>query len=82
VIYRVSEDTARSGVLVGSHFFPGFPVAGASDKKLHFALFALQYDWPADTPMKVVAADAAGNEVSAEFWHKSFRRNFGAAISR
>jgi len=76
VIYRVSEDTARSGVLVGSHFFPGFPVAGASDKKLHFALFALQYDWPADTPMKVVAADAAGNEVSAEFWHKVFPKKF------
>jgi murein DD-endopeptidase MepM/ murein hydrolase activator NlpD len=76
VIYRVSEDTAKSGVQVGSHFFPGFPVTGASDKRLRFALFALQYDWPADTPMKVVAADAAGNEVSAEFWHKVFPKKF------
>src|SRR5206468_8306718 len=76
VVYRVSEDTVRSGVQVGSHFFPGFPVAGSSDKKLHFALFALEYDWPADTPMKVVATDAAGNQATAEFWHKVFPKKF------
>ena len=76
VVYRVSEDTTRSGVQVGSHFFPGFPVSGSSDKKLRFALFALRYDWPADAPMKVVASDAAGNQTSADFWHKVFPKKF------
>jgi murein DD-endopeptidase MepM/ murein hydrolase activator NlpD len=74
VVYRVSEDADVSGVQVGSHFFPGYPLMG--DKNLRFALFALEYDWPADTPMMVVARDAAGNEVTAEFWHKVFPKKF------
>src|SRR5439155_10813781 len=67
VVYRVSDDAETSGVQVGSHFFPGYPVPGGGDKNLRFALFALEYDLPADTPMKVVARDAAGNEATAEF---------------
>jgi len=47
-----------------------------SDKNLRFALFALEYDWPADAPMKVIGRDGAGNEVSAGFWHKVFPKKF------
>jgi murein DD-endopeptidase MepM/ murein hydrolase activator NlpD len=75
VAYRVSPGAEVSGVQVGAHFFPGYPVAGP-DKNLHFALFALQYDWPADTPIKVLARDAAGNEVTAEFPHKVLPKKF------
>jgi len=74
VVYRVSDDAEISGVQVGMKFFPGYPAAG--DKNLRFALFALEYDWPADTPMKVVARNAAGNEATAEFWHKVFPKKF------
>ena len=74
VVYRVSDDAQVSGVQVGPHFFPGYPVEG--EKNVRFALFALQYDQPADTPMKVVARDAAGNEATAEFWHKVFPKKF------
>jgi len=74
VVYRVSDDAEVSGVLVGEHLFPGYPVQG--DKDLRFALFALEYDWPADVPMKVVARSAAGNEATAEFWHKVFPKKF------
>ena len=74
VVYRVSDDAEVSGVQVGEHLFPGYPVQG--DKDLRFALFALEYDWPADAPMKVVARDAAGNEATAEFWHKVFPKKF------
>jgi murein DD-endopeptidase MepM/ murein hydrolase activator NlpD len=76
VVYRVSGDAEQSGVQVGSHFFPGFPVRGSTDKNLRFALFAFEYDWPADTPMNVFARDAAGNEVRADFWHKVFPKSF------
>jgi len=74
VVYRVSDDAEISGVQVGANFFPGYPAAG--DKNLRFALFALEYDWPVDTPMKVIARDAAGNEATAEFWHKVFPKTF------
>ena len=74
VVYRVSGDAQVSGVQVGPHFFPGYPVEGVKDVRI--ALFALQYDMPADTPMKVIARDAAGNEATAEFWHKVFPKKF------
>jgi len=78
VVYRVSANVEVSGVQVGKRFFPGYPapVAQSGDKKLYFALFALQYDEPADTDMKVIARDAVGNEVSAGFWHKVFPKKF------
>jgi murein DD-endopeptidase MepM/ murein hydrolase activator NlpD len=78
VVYRVSSNVESSGVQVGKHFFPGYPAPGSQsgDRKLYFALFALQYDEPVDTDMKVIARDAAGNEVSAGFWHKVFPKKF------
>ena len=78
VVYRVSSTAESSGVQVGKRFFPGYPAPGSQngDKKLYFALFALEYDEPADSDMKVIARDAAGNEVSAGFWHKVFPKKF------
>jgi len=77
VVYRVSDDAIVSGVQAGPHFFPGFPAnISGNDKNVRFALFALAYDLPADTPLKVLARDAAGNESTAEFWHKVFPRKF------
>ena len=67
VVYRVSEDAEVTGVQVGPHFFPGFPVS-KSDPKVRFALFALAYDQAPDTKIQVVARDAAGNESTAGFW--------------
>ena len=75
VVYRVSDNADVSGVQAGPYFFPGYRVERA-EKNLHFALFALKYDLPTDTPIKVIARDAAGNESSAVFWHKVFPRKF------
>jgi len=75
VVYRVSDDVEVSGVQVGSHFFPGF-TANLPDKNIRFALFALEYDWPEDTPIKVIARNGAGNQVEADFWKKVFPKKF------
>jgi murein DD-endopeptidase MepM/ murein hydrolase activator NlpD len=75
IVYRVSADVGISGVQAGPHFFQGYPVNPA-DPKVHFALFALAYDQPADTIIQVVARDAAGNEVKAGFWQKVFPKKF------
>jgi murein DD-endopeptidase MepM/ murein hydrolase activator NlpD len=75
VVYRVSDDVEVSGVEVGPHFFPGFPVKGG-DPKLRFSLFALEYDQPADTVARVIARDAAGNQSVATFWQKVFPKKF------
>jgi murein DD-endopeptidase MepM/ murein hydrolase activator NlpD len=75
VVYRVAGDAEVTGVQVGSQFFPGYPV-NDSDKTLRFALFALRYDLPEDTPIKVIARDAAGNEATGDFWRKVFPKKF------
>jgi len=75
VVYKVADGVQVSGVQVGKYFFPGFP-ANMPDKSVHFALFALEYDWPADAPIKVIARDAAGNESVADFWKKVFPKGF------
>jgi murein DD-endopeptidase MepM/ murein hydrolase activator NlpD len=74
VVYRVSDDADQSGVRVGPHFFPGYPLAGGSG--LRFAVFAFAYDLPVDTIAQVVARDAAGNESVAGFWQKVFPKPF------
>ena len=79
VVYRISRTVVSSGVQVGKRFFPGYPVPNApsdGDRRLYFALFALQYDEPANTEMNVVASDVSGNEVTASFWHKVFPKKF------
>ena len=59
VVYTVGADAVRSGVEVGTRFFPG--VAGLFvDPALRAALFALPPDTP-DAQPTVVATDAAGN---------------------
>jgi murein DD-endopeptidase MepM/ murein hydrolase activator NlpD len=60
---------------VGPHFFPGFP-ADAADPQSRFALFAFMYDLPVDTPVTVIARDAAGNQSAASFWQKVFPKKF------
>lgn len=75
VVYRVSEDVEVSGVQVGPHFFPGFP-ANLPDANVRFSLFAFAYDLPTDTPVAVIARDAAGNEAAAQPWQKIFPRKF------
>jgi murein DD-endopeptidase MepM/ murein hydrolase activator NlpD len=59
VVYR-PDGAARSGVRVGSEFFPGTPGL-AQDPAVHVALFAIPYNGP-ETPPSVVAVDEAGNE--------------------
>lgn len=75
VLYRVSEDAVLSGVQVGPHFFPGF-AADPSDPDLRFALFAFAYNLPADTPVRLLARDGAGNEALSDVSRRLAARQF------
>jgi murein DD-endopeptidase MepM/ murein hydrolase activator NlpD len=75
VIYRVSNDVEVSGVEVGQHFFPGFPLSN-TEPLVRFSLFAFAYDLPADTVGRVIARDAAGNQSVATFSQKVFAKRF------
>jgi murein DD-endopeptidase MepM/ murein hydrolase activator NlpD len=76
VVYRVTPPGAESGVEAGNAWFPGFPMPGASDPAIHFALFAYPYDAAAGTTIRLKARDEASNEVLAGFNLKVFPRTF------
>ena len=61
IVYKASADTARSGIKLGTHYFPGFQgqIKGHPDYLLAF--FAHAYDVPADAKPMLVATDRAGN---------------------
>jgi murein DD-endopeptidase MepM/ murein hydrolase activator NlpD len=76
VVYKVTPAEAESGVVVGPAFFKGFPLPGAADPAVRFALFALPYDADPATPIRLRARDEAQNESLVGFWIKVFPRKF------
>jgi len=66
VVYRVGESSVRDGVQAGDLWFPGFPLPGGG-KGDRFALFAVPYDMPDPSSVKLMAADDAENESQVTF---------------
>jgi murein DD-endopeptidase MepM/ murein hydrolase activator NlpD len=76
IVYRATPAGVESGVVVGDVFFRGYPLPGATEPGLSFAIFGLPYDLPASTPMRLRARDDAGNESLSSFWVKVFPKTF------
>jgi Peptidase family M23 len=83
VVYRVSPPDAQSGVRVGDYDYPGFPATGAgietSDRGLRVAFFALLWDQPRETPIRLFGRDTLGNEGVANFDYRTFAKTFRAS---
>lgn len=78
VVYRVTPESAASGVRVGEAEYPGFPggAVGLDDPALRVAFFALRFDQELTTPVSLFARDEAGNEAVAPLDHRSFPKPF------
>jgi len=76
VVYKVTPAEAESGVVVGQAFYKGFPLPGASDPAVRFAMFALPYDADPATPIRLRARDEAQNESLVGIWLKVFPKTF------
>ncbi len=76
VVYRVTPPGVESGVQADRAFFRGYPLPGATDTAVHFAIFAYPYDAPAGTTPRLQARDEAANEAFANFSVKVFPRTF------
>ena len=79
VLYRVSPDDVASGVRVGDFEYPGYPASGVripgiaiADPAARVAFFALEFDQPVNTPIRLFARDEAGNTAMADFDHQVF----------
>jgi murein DD-endopeptidase MepM/ murein hydrolase activator NlpD len=66
VVYRLGDGAVRDGVSAGSWFFPGYPLPGGG-KHDRFALFAVPYDLGEASAVRLLAADALGNEARVGF---------------
>jgi murein DD-endopeptidase MepM/ murein hydrolase activator NlpD len=75
VLFKVSPGVTRSGVEVGTLFFPSFPVK-ASNPAIRLAVFAFPWDLDLSTPAHIVASDDAGNSTIANFDYKVFPKKF------
>lgn len=60
VIYSLSEDSSKHGVILHDNFFPGFPLEGKDG--LYIAYLTLDWDAESAGPAQIVAYDQAGNE--------------------
>ncbi len=75
VVYKLSEDCAKSGVFVGDGFFPGH--AGYfKDQSIYMAFIALQYNQGPGTSLFLEAVDHAGNSTRARFPYYIKKRKF------
>jgi len=81
IVYRVEPADVLSGVRVGDIEYPGYPVSGATvaggasaDPNVRIAFFALMFDQPTSTPMRVFARDEAGNAMDVDFDRKIFAK--------
>lgn len=76
IVYTVSEEPERTGVMVGDHFFPGY----LQESGNYACLFALPYDMsPKQFVPELVAEDRAGNERRTGFYHHANPRSFPSA---
>ncbi|MBI4621526.1 MAG: M23 family metallopeptidase [Desulfobacterales bacterium] len=76
VLYSVSKDALKSGILVGDIFFEGYPV---TPDGAHVAYLALPWDASNPIPIMLMAQDSAGNITKISFPHLILRKKFTEA---
>ena len=81
VVYRVGEGSVRDGVRAGDWFFPGYPLPGGGPSD-RFALFAVPYNLGDASAVRLVVADAAGNEAQVRFIDQFFPKKTGTDTIR
>jgi murein DD-endopeptidase MepM/ murein hydrolase activator NlpD len=73
VLYQLSEDVTKHGVIVGDRFFPGYQ----QDSGEYASLLAFPFDLKESKFVpRVVAVDLAGNERQAGIYYHTKNKNF------
>jgi murein DD-endopeptidase MepM/ murein hydrolase activator NlpD len=78
VAYRVGESASIHGVRAGTTFFPGFELPGGAPGE-RFVIFAVAHDVPDASMVRLVAADALGNEATVSFLDRFFPKRYPAS---
>ena len=73
IVYTVSEEVDRTGVMVGDYFFPGY----LQESGNYACFFALPYHTsPKQFAPELIVEDRAGNERRTDFYHHVNPRSF------
>jgi murein DD-endopeptidase MepM/ murein hydrolase activator NlpD len=73
IVYTISEEVDRTGVMVGDFFFPGY----LQESGNYACFFALPYHMsPKQFAPELIAEDRAGNQRRTDFYHHANPRNF------
>ncbi len=79
IVYRISTDTSKSGVLVNDLFFSGVPFMNDPQSGIYICYFAFPYNFKKDTALYLWAKDGAENETKRSFLYhireKRFRKD-------
>ncbi len=75
VRYRLDEEVALHGVAVGEALFRGYPVPGGAAGE-YVAIFGIPRDAADQAPIRVFAADAAGNRADVGWPVRVLERKF------
>lgn len=75
VVYTVGETAVRHGVQIGDGWFPGSPLPGDGTGQ-QFALFAIPFDLPNESEIRLLAQDDVGNQGQASFVDRFFPKQF------
>ena len=75
VLYSVSKDAVRSGILAGDLFFEGYPLTPDGG---YVAYFALPWDASSPIPIMLMAQDSAGNVTKISVPHLILSKGFRA----
>lgn len=76
VIYQVSSDAEKSGVLVDELFFPGYPAQETDSPGTYVCYFAVPHDMDVKSPIRLWAEDRAGNRAQTSFYHRVRAKRF------
>jgi murein DD-endopeptidase MepM/ murein hydrolase activator NlpD len=73
IVYTISEEVDRTGVMVGDFFFPGY----LQESGNYACFFALPYHMsPKQFAPELIAEDRAGNQRRTDFYHHANPRSF------
>ncbi len=76
IVYRISTDTSKSGVLVNDLFFPGVPFMNDPQSGIYICYFAFPYNFKKDTALYLWAKDGAENETKRNFLYHIRKKRF------
>ncbi len=76
MVYRVNKPPKESGIKIGDHFFPGYPLAKGPEGE-YGVFFAIPVDAPGTVQAEIIARAGAGSEAKAiiplRFYPKRWR---------